>query len=354
MDGDFYIDLSQLDKIQTDIIINYFHDNEIVKGSAGTGKSLIALHKIAFVPKGKTFALVVFTRSLKKYFEDGFQALGINEDNVYYRDEWFKSPRHVNYIFVDECQDFNHDDIESFKSNADICFFFGDSDQTIMDFMKPTQTVEQTAKDLSRYPHILTVNYRLTPPIAALAEYVARKQPGELIQTCNKNGGDKPYIYKCNTIDAQLDKIIEIVRNRKLTRVGILVPYNTNSKAYYSPDNKRYLSVEYVEKYMMSHGMPVEVKENSNLGNTMTIDFHTDFPKVLVFHSAKGLQFNDIFIPFCETVYKDEDYKRKQQYVAVTRAWNRLYLLYTGKLNTDIFPPIDSGLYTLPLTVSNI
>lgn len=354
MDGDFYIDYSQLDKVQTHIVLHYFSDNEVIVGSAGTGKSLIALHKIKFIPDGSTYALVVFTKSLKKYFKDGFNALGIDENNVYYGKEWFDSPHHVNYLFVDECQDFSHEEIESFKSYAEVCFFFGDTDQTIMNFCKSTQTVEQTAQELGRYPHHLTVNYRLTPPIASLAEYVGKKRPGEIVQTCEKSGGNKPFLYKCDSINAQLDKIIEIVRNNGLTRVGILVPYNTNSRAHYSPDALDYLSVEYVSTYMISHGMPVEIKENSNNGSVMTIQFNTNFPKIISFHSAKGLQFNDIFIPFCETVFKEADYKRRQQYVAVTRAWNRLYLLYTDKLNTDVFPPSNSGLYTLPQNVTNV
>lgn len=354
MDGDFYIDYSHLDKIQTHIVTHYLHDSEVIVGSAGTGKSLIALHKIAFLPKGDSYALVVYNKALKKYFEDGFKALGIDERNVYYGSEWIKKCHHVKYLFIDECQDFSHDEIESFKDNADICFFFGDSEQTIMNFCKSPQSVEQTAKDLDKFLHTLTVNYRLTPPIAKLAEYVGRKKPGTLVLTCDKNGGDKPYLYKCPTINAQLDKIIDIVRSNKLNRVGILVPYNNNHKAYYSPEGLQYLSVEYVANYLTDNGLPVEVKKNSYNGNTMNIHFNTDFPKVICFHSAKGLQFNDVFIPFCETVFKDEDYKRRQQYVAVTRAWNRLYLLYSGNLNTRVFPPVNSGLYSLPTTVSNI
>ncbi len=84
----------------------------------------------------------------------------------------------------------------------------------------------------------------------------------------------------------------------------------------------------------------------------MTLDFNSSVPKVLSWHSVKGLQFNDVFIPFCETAY--DDVMKKALYVAITRAYNRLYIGYTGQPNPDIFPAVDSGYYAEQASIEEI
>lgn len=348
MEGDFYVEYGRLDDYQREIIRTMFYNNEVVAGKAGTGKSLIALHKLARVPQDKTACLVVFTKSLKRYFEDGMKALGIEDYKVQYNEKW--DHQHVDYLFVDECQDFTHDRITEFIGCCDKCFFFGDSEQTIMDFgTRVTQSVEDTAKQIGVMPHILYTNYRLTRENAALAEKVGGVD--NLVKHCVRNGV-KPRLIAGTTFDQQLDEIIRIVHEQKLTRVGILVPYNTEYRALCSPNKDKKLSVEYVRNYCNTHGMNVEYKMNSNYGDQMELDFHASTPKVVVWYCAKGLQFNDVFIPFCETAYDDE--KRKALYVSVTRAYERLYLGYTGQPNPEIFPQVDSDYYTTTAKIEEI
>lgn len=340
MEGDFYVEYGRLDDRQRAIIQNLFYRNEVVGGSAGTGKSLIALHKLARVPQDKTAALVVFTKSLKKYFEDGMRVLQIPDTTVHYKQEWGMWQR-VDYLFVDECQDFTADEIKGFTECCDKVFFFGDTGQTIMEFGDEVkQTVEDTAKMVGVPVEYLYVNYRLTKENAALAEAVGRRN--DLVRYCQRNG-TKPRLISGATFDEQLGTIIETIRTNNLTRACILVPYNTEARAIASPNNDRKLSVDYVGSYFASHGMPVELKKNSNLGDVMTLDFNSSVPKVLSWHSVKGLQFNDVFIPFCETGY--DEVMKKALYVAITRAYNRLYIGFTGLPNPDIFPSQESGIY---------
>lgn len=349
MEGDFYVEYGKLDDRQRNIIQNLFYRNEVVGGSAGTGKSLIALHKLARVPQNKSAALVVFTKSLKKYFEDGMRVLQIPETTVYYKQEWGMGQR-VDYLFVDECQDFTSDEIQGLIGCCDKVFFFGDTNQTIMVFGdEEKQSVEDTAVMAGVPVEYLYENYRLTKENAALAEAVGRRN--DLVRYCKRNG-TKPRLIEGATFDEQLGTIIETIRANNLTRACILVPYNTEARAVSSPNNDRKLSVDYVGGYFASHDMPVELKKNSNLGNVMTLDFNSSVPKVLSWHSVKGLQFNDVFIPFCETDY-DETMK-KALYVAITRAYNRLYIGYTGQPNPNIFPSLDSGIYASTETIDVI
>lgn len=340
MDGDFYVDYSKLDSLQIRIISDKFHDNMVVKGKAGTGKSLIALHKLGRVAPNKKAVLIVFTTSLKQYFKDGFEALGIDEKTVFNFDDWI--PQKVDYVFVDECQDFSSSQIQQFIENAtEFCFFFGDSEQSIYGWRDGgVQTVEESAKMLGVEPVELFKNYRLSKQNANLAEYVG--QVGNLVRHCEKEG-PRPRLFSGATINQQLDDMIRIIQNNNLTRVGILIPINTKEKAKRSHDTKSYISVEYVREYLNAHGMPCEAKMNDDNSNVMELDFKSPQPKVLTWASAKGLQFNDVFIPFCENLY--EERRRGTLYVAITRCWGRLYIGYTDRINTKFLPAADSDYY---------
>lgn len=334
------MDYSKLDSLQIKIIGDKFHDHMVVKGKAGTGKSLIALHKLGRVASDKKAVLIVFTTSLKQYFKDGFEALGIDEKTVINYNDWI--PQKVDYVFVDECQDFSKDQIQQFIENAtEHCYFFGDSEQSIYGWRSEgVQSVEDSAKMLGVEPVELFTNYRLTKQNACLAEYVG--QLGNLVCHCVKEG-PLPRLFSGATVDQQLDDMIRIIRNNHLTRVGILVPMNTIVRSNRSYDTKGYISVEYVRDYLNGHGMPCEAKLNDDNSSVMELDFKSPQPKVLTWSSAKGLQFNDVFIPFCENSY--EDSRRGTLYVAITRCWSRLYIGYTGGINTKFLPDANSAFY---------
>lgn len=274
------------------------------------------------------------TKTLKKYFSDGLKKLELS--NVYHYNGWVKNK--VDYLIVDECQDFSPSQITEMCQCGNICFFFGDSDQSIMSFVGPLQRVEDTAHALGIAPIPLYFNYRLTKEIAALAEKVGNIE--DIVEKCIRNGG-KPQLINKATIDAQLDEIIRIIKNGSLSNVGILMPFNTKIKASYRMNNEK-LSVEYVKEYFNLKGITNEFKFNANQSTEMDLDFYSSNPKIMTWWCAKGLQFKDVFIPCCNVNYEEE--KRSAIYVAMTRCSEHLYICFSNSLS-DIFPNTDSDLY---------
>ena len=236
-DSEFFIDYSSLDDFQRQLIDRKNNKSMVVSGSAGSGKSLIALHKAKQIAAlGDSYTIIVYTKSLRKYFEDGLRQLGLR--NVYHYHQWKHNQRKVKYLIVDECQDFTREEIEEMKQYGQYCLFFGDSAQSIMGFgdRGPTQTIERTASDMGIAPDPLYFNYRLTKEVAALGEKVGNVE--DLVLKC-KRQGEKPNLISANSYDGQLDKIADIIKNRALTNVGILLPFNTVDKGEWS--------VEYVK-----------------------------------------------------------------------------------------------------------
>ena len=65
------------------------------------------------------------------------------------------------------------------------------------------------------------------------------------------------------------------------------------------------------------------------------MNWRTTNPKLMTYHSAKGAQFEAVFIPECTA----EDSFRNALYVATTRTYQSLYITYT-----DYLSPLLSGI----------
>lgn len=311
------------------IIINMSAERTaVVKGIAGSGKSLTLLKKAKQVSTFTTsYAIIVYTKSLKQFFVDELAEIGQTNKHVYYFKEWQRSTKpNYKYMFVDECQDFNAQEIADFRSHGQYCWFFGDTYQSIMDFPNhPVQSVEATARQIGVHPQDLCINHRLTIENAKVGEHIIPNT--RLSFACIKHG-PKPRVIQTAS---QLDKIIELVNNG-LTDIGILVYYNDQ--------------VTQIRDYFQSKGIPVQWKTKDE----MDIDFKSTSPKIITWHCAKGLQFNDVFIPCCglneyrSYVSYDIDpmqHKISALYVATTRPLENLYLLYTNNLAPAL--PISSS-----------
>ena len=83
----------------------------------------------------------------------------------------------------------------------------------------------------------------------------------------------------------------------------------------------------------------------------MDLDFSSDNPKTMTYHSSKGLQFEHVFIPECTV---EDDANRNPLYVAVTRTYRALYIMHSGNLSS-LFDDVPTSLYdTSPYEWSQI
>jgi superfamily I DNA/RNA helicase len=345
---DFFIKEEELDNFQTQLIQRNINRSMVVSGCAGSGKSIIALWKAKQINDlGKTFYFVVYTKVLKKYFNDGITLIkdpslaGMkkmldDESKFSYYDRWRGNGvvSQVEYMIVDEAQDFDSDDIDKLKNASKTAvYFFGDSAQSLYKFNKNTISMGDISRKIGMdSPELLMHNYRLPRKVARIAEKIANID--DLEWRCVKEGEHLPEKIQCSTYDAELDKIKEIIENQKLTNVGIL--FSTNNK------------VQNAYKYLKNKGLNVEAKFDlkNNMGGNEThldLNFASDNPKLMTYHSSKGLQFEAVFIPDPQIFEKSET-PRNPLYVAMTRTSDRLYFLYSGQ-EPDIFDNIPVNLF---------
>lgn len=332
----FYVKDSELDDYQVKIINKRTDNSFIVKGCAGSGKSILALWKAKQIQnEGRgTYQFIVFTKALMQYMSDGVRQVGINSHNVDYHWYWenSKGSPSADYIIVDEAQDFSKEDILKFKSKAKkALLLYGDSAQQLYKFLEDKKTVsmEEIAVITGFQTEQLVFNHRLPKKVARLAEYISSTND-DLEGRCKSEGIEKPKILKYNSFEGQLDAISEIIKNRNFEDVGIFFRHNAD--------------VEKAYNYLKKKGLNVEAKFN----RTIDLNFNSDNPKLMTYHSSKGLQFEAVFLPDCICSGNDD---RNPLYVALTRTYQSLYVMHSGNLSS-FFDAVPRNLYDTSLTAN--
>ncbi len=331
----WFINESELDDYQVQIIQRKLSDPLVVKGCAGSGKTVLALWRAKEIEEQGlgSYYVIVFTKALRQFISDGVRALDLQEGRVLYHWQWKnRGCPNADFIIVDEAQDFGKNELmelENAASQAFVCF--GDSAQQLYSFLKPDlQTMDQIAVNAGIPISELVLNHRLPKKIAKVAELVsAYRDPLE--SRCVKAGLNKPFLVERDSLEEEYDFIIETIKERGYKDVGILFPDN--------------YAVEQADIYFDEIDYKVEAKyDKGNRSKKIDLNFHTSNPKLLTYHSSKGLQFEAVFLPNC---CSDDERSRNALYVALTRTYQDLYVSYHAHLSSFI-ENVPQEYFTIP------
>lgn len=248
-------------------------------------------------------------------------------------------PRHYRHIIIDEGQDFSPEMIRSLASaipEDGSLTFFGDVAQQIygqrMSWRFAGLTVPQTWK--------FEENYRNTKQIARLGLAISKMPYFEGIAdivepTFPRADGPLPTLVECDSREKQLRVAASVAKDSGTTKSVAVLFKNRHQERLISiklPNNAKRLD-----------------RNMSSWSDGPGIYYGT-------FHSAKGLEFDLVIVPFLEkhnlpdsehiSSHGEEDAHIRDGrliYVAVTRAKTGLLLLYTGTLTPLL--PTKSSLY---------
>ena len=342
MKKDWMIRESELDDYQHKILKATLDKSCIVSGCAGSGKSVLALIMAKRIQKERSsdYQIIVFTKALCRYMNAGRKALGLAKTFTYHHD-WVNNRNKPasTYVIVDEIQDFTKDEICDFiNATRGYFYFFGDTAQSIYDGLKDTLPVDNIRVEIPEAivakPFPLYCNHRLPKPVARIVQYVGvgLDPYDEDVYTSLETA--IPRFIKYNDEDEQISAIHRVIKDRELEDVAILLPHNDDVKRIY--DKLTELGGNYEVKY----------NDRMNFRNGKEdLDFTTSNPKVMTYHSAKGLQFEAVFLPLVEKYpAADSESDRKALYVAMTRTYRYLYVMYSGSLPNRL-QTVDAQLY---------
>lgn len=343
---DWMITESELDDDQLKVLMATNDKSCVVSGCAGSGKSVLALIKAQRIQKekGNNYQIIVYTKALCNYMNAGRETLGLQKDFYYH---WYWQNRmgqpKADYVIVDEIQDFTREEIQEFinATNKNF-FFFGDTAQSIYQGLKDTMPVNginrlfSPDKEPKHFP--LYRNYRLPITVARVAQYVGIDLDPFDEKTYKSRERTIPKFIQYSSFSQQIEAIAKIINNGIVEDVGILLPHN---------DDVRNASA-LLNNYNINHEVKYEDKQDWH-NRVNNLDFSTSNPKVMTYHSAKGLQFGTVFLPGISPLSGDSKKaisEQKALYVAMTRTYRQLYVMYSGTLPEPL-KSVPSNLYAI-------
>jgi superfamily I DNA/RNA helicase len=327
-----------------------------VLGAPGSGKTLALLYRAqslidrALVVPDRMH-IFVFTNVLKQYIRNALEELGLPEGSVTTLDDWCKSyfERHLpgriprdrqqipdfgairkavlnkvrgsqplyDAILVDEGQDLDGECLDivlSISRHVTVCV---DHKQQVYDHGSTEQEIVRRL-GLKRSNITLLDAFRCCPYIVRIAaEYIA--DSSERAAFLNQSRTEQmekqtPLLYEAADFEDERRRLIEIVRERQVVdrSIAILFPLRKQVAGF-------------------AHGLReagIEVDTWDRWRRT-PMSFSNGVPKVLTFHSAKGLTFDTVLLPrLVPNSFPMVSSPRleKLMYVGITRATKWVYL----------------------------
>ncbi len=349
----------------------------LVSGPPGSGKTVMAFYRADTVAKqGHQPTIVMFNHALEQYtravpdglndLEEGRTATFFNWlrgwwGHVFggqwvpqvapYRPNWPEMQQRLlsddrklknaiaqfGHLIVDEGQDFASGfyDLASCillagKGQSVSLAVFADENQRISQDRNSTiAQIERSLLIRKEHHYRLTRNYRNTKEIAAAAACFYAGLPGGIPQL-PETSGPKPKVTKTADISDSVAQIVKFVVSNDDLEVAVFLP------------NKN-LRKKYVNRLKSQIGKQVDdvcVQVYEGDGDAEHLSFDEEGTvTVLCSHSAKGLEFDAVFIPELQQYMVDagnEQATKMMLYVVSSRARKHLHFLYSADTRDEV------------------
>ena len=320
--------------------------NLIITGSAGTGKTLLAIHlAITISEKGYNVGLIVYTKSLKAYIKEAINNNdALNKISAFYEWEWLRCKDKFDYIILDEFQDFSLTDINSIIPFSKLgVYLFGDIEQTLYDKNLNGQSVI-SINELDTLEGFrkkkLTTNYRISKQNILVVDNISYNLQIEKSLKINDHiSSNKPHLYQFESHQQEMNWIFDFLKNNtEFKSIGLLFVHNDPSKnvlndfkSAFDTNSEIIPSIEYFANFLLENGI-------ENIGyktkRIESLNFENEYNvNVLTIFSAKGLEFDCVILPFCKL--SNNYFHKNLLYVALTRSKNSIIITYSGLISNE-------------------
>lgn len=329
-----------------------FKQNVWIKGFAGSGKSILILYSVKKIlarnPEAKLL-LVVFTHALINMFKAAFEEMGLNvQVETYYA--FMKSPSHYDYILCDEVQDLTERVIVALELHADRVIVAGDANQSIYlrdprwgeptidkNFLSDRDYQEQELTIIHRLPKsLIEVVNHFMPDMHIFSAKLDMTKPDAQVRVCKAERVEDEIRYLLDRAQKAIQggyTVAVLLPTQDLMVLFVnWVLYCMGRQQWDPPQRNRWGKYDFFQlNWCLSNaGIPLQCIVNGD-GT-----FSSSRPQinVMTYHSSKGLDFDNVFIPFASEgvpiFSSDEELSRRLFMVAMTRTRSNLCITYTG------------------------
>jgi superfamily I DNA/RNA helicase len=305
-------------------------EHRAIVGGPGSGKTQVLLHRARHLldslrSKPDRFRVFVYTNALKEYIRSAVLDLGLPEDCVSTFDQWCRAyyQSHVggrvpwneeekrpdfeairagviqhargsnqklfDFVLVDEAQDLEEEVfafLRQVSAHVTVCvdnkqqiYERGTAEAAILAQLGIRKRNVSLIEAFRVCPYLVEVAAQFIPDLSEREAFRNQtRQPQVERQT--------PLIYSARNFEDERERLFEVIRERLLKneRVAIFLPQNRQVYGF--------------ARGLTDAGIPVEVPPQRGSKQALPAhDFASPNPKLMAFHSAKGLTFDSVFMP---------------------------------------------------------
>jgi len=361
--GISYADLADPQKDFLTSVIQDSDRNFFLKGCAGSGKTVVAAHAIRILRKeqNKSVKLLVYTKLLSKFINDGFRDIGSEIENVEHFHSWRPNfEDQVDMIIVDESQDFQMEWITKVKSFSNNQIWLGDASQQLYADSKYDDGFKSINNEFSNSNETeLTTNYRNSISIAQLAKCFInvnefdhrsgvslKKKVDDFIipiannerQTSGARNQPNIFIEAKNESD-EFDAIAKIIKD---------IQNGNEPSKQIAIAQLKHDHLDWIGSELRNRGVDfLRIPKNKDITDLPNFD-QRNLTILSPIHSLKGLEFDYIFFPRSEEqkigFWEEKEINDNLMFVLFSRAKTRIYCSYVNKSQSYVYNAIKSDI----------
>ena len=346
----WFIPYNQLDNEQLSFLQNVDENktnNYWLKGYAGSGKSVLLIHCLLKEKEKKpnsNVIIVLYTHALIDMIKSGIPQKYFETEVVTYH-QFQNMNGSWDLVLVDEVQDLPEYIVRNIYSKGNRVIVAGDVNQSIYDEGCPTEEIE---KILTSQSYSLGIIHRISRRIRQIAQFFCADRSGFNASSIGGMVERIPTLVQANDEGEEIRWLI--TSSKEYAKTGyapaILLPKHNRIFAFLQS------LLEFENKPLMPHSYSYKGRDNYILINNHLANNSIKFQylgngagsfedastnnlvTVMTYHSAKGLDFKAVFVPFLTPelqIWRDDEIKAKTLFfVAVTRSREQLFLSYHG------------------------
>ena len=357
--------INKLDSQQRDFLdkVSTFIDqssstfsNQWIQGFAGSGKSILLAYATKIILEkqpNSRIMVIVFTRSLVEMFKADFKEIGIASNvtiGTYY--EFMNGSANYDYILCDEVQDLTPSVLRKMNTCASKIIVAGDSNQSIYERDPRNGELVVIPSEIGHLinaeKYELSIIHRLSRSIIdAVQRFLPRMnifsskrdmtKVDTQIRICEatSESHEVKYIMKLATkaVNVGDTTAILIPTGPKIIKFVNQV-LRDSGKPEWNESRNSYGKVDFgsMNSHLLQNGIKIQYVGNG-YGR---FDENDHRIVIMTFHSAKGLDFDNVFIPYSNAsmyICPNDSLSKTLFMVAMTRSRRNLYITYSGYPN---------------------
>ena len=352
---------NELDREQRQFLCDFTNrnNNELIIGFPGSGKTMLLYYAALEIRKRKPDAKILFvefTHTLINMIEAALREMHINNIRVVTQYDFAREcncKEKFDCIICDEVQDLSRKVLHKIASCAHRVIIGGDPNQQIYDIDPKWKTATCSKKDILQILHPvvtrLNIVHRLSRFVMEAADNVMPEM--KIIQEGRVSMTKKNIMIRLWKAANQQQEVCAIMKDAKESlrlkkSVAILLPSHSKLNSFVDKvlsdagkpkwkwvyDEHGNIDYNNLNNCLETYGIPLQYVGNG-FGS-----FLNESPMItlMTYHSSKGLDFDKVFLPFCnnnDMRKKIVDDNKKVFLVGMTRSRGDLIISFSKKLN---------------------